>query len=49
VVLKYLRDSVGQIDLALRSPTNNTLFDVDPVNINYLVLRYGIALPQPLE
>lgn len=49
VVLKYLQDSVGTIDLALRSPTNRTLFDVQPVNINYLVLRYGIVLPQPLE
>jgi Flp pilus assembly protein CpaB len=49
VILKYLRDSVGKIDLALRSPANNLLFDVDPVNINYLVLRYGIVLPQPLE
>ncbi len=49
VILKYLRDSVGKIDLALRSPSNNTLFDVDPVNINYLVLRYGITLPQPLQ
>jgi Flp pilus assembly protein CpaB len=49
VVLKYLRDSVGSIDLALRSPTNNTLFEAQPVNINYLVLRYGIVLPQPLE
>jgi Flp pilus assembly protein CpaB len=49
VVLKYLRDSVGKIDLALRSPTNSTLFDVQPVNINYLVLRYGIVLPQPLQ
>jgi pilus assembly protein CpaB len=49
VILKYLRDSVGKIDLALRSPTNNTLFSVEPVNINYLVLRYGITLPQPLE
>jgi Flp pilus assembly protein CpaB len=49
LVLKYLIDSVGKIDLALRSPTNNTLFDVEPVNINYLVLRYGIMLPQPLE
>jgi Flp pilus assembly protein CpaB len=49
VVLKYLRDSVGTIDLALRSPTNNTLFDVQPVNINYLMLRYGIVLPQPLQ
>jgi Flp pilus assembly protein CpaB len=49
VVLKYLRDSVGTIDVALRSPSNNGLFDVQPVNINYLVLRYGIVLPQPLE
>ena len=49
VVLKYLLDSTGKIDVALRSPTNNTLFDVEPVNINYLVLRYGIRLPQPLE
>jgi Flp pilus assembly protein CpaB len=49
VVLKYLRDSVGKIDLALRSPTNSTLFDVQPVNINYLMLRYGIVLPQPPE
>ncbi|MBN1138997.1 MAG: Flp pilus assembly protein CpaB [Anaerolineae bacterium] len=48
-VLKYLLDSTGKIDLALRSPTNNTLFDVEPVNINYLVLRYGIRLPEPLE
>jgi pilus assembly protein CpaB len=49
VVLKYLRDSVGSIDLALRSEENSTLFDTQPVNINYLVLRYGIVLPQPLE
>jgi Flp pilus assembly protein CpaB len=49
VILKYLRDSAGKIDLALRSDENNLLFDVEPVNINYLVLRYGIALPQPLE
>jgi Flp pilus assembly protein CpaB len=49
LVLKYLIDSVGKIDLALRSPTNNALFDVEPVNINYLVLRYGIRLPRPLE
>jgi Flp pilus assembly protein CpaB len=49
VILKYIRDSQGKIDVALRSSTNNTLFDVDPVNINYLVLRYGITLPQPLK
>jgi len=49
LVLKYLIDSTGKIDLALRSPTNSTLFDVEPVNINYLMLKYGIQLPQPLE
>jgi pilus assembly protein CpaB len=49
VVLKYLRDTTGVIDLALRSPDNETLFTVQPVNVNYLMLRYGIVLPQPLE
>ena len=49
VLLKYFRDSTGQIDLALRSPDNGTLFDVEPVNINYLIRRYGITLPEPLE
>ena len=49
VLLKYFRDSTGKIDLALRSPDNGTLFDVDPVNINYLIRRYGISLPEPLE
>jgi Flp pilus assembly protein CpaB len=49
VVLKFLRDTIGSIDLALRSPDNEALFNVQPVNINYLMLRYGIVLPQPLE
>jgi pilus assembly protein CpaB len=48
-MLKYLRDTIGDVDLALRSPENNRLFEVDPVNINYLMLRYGIEVPQPLE
>jgi pilus assembly protein CpaB len=49
VVLKYLRDNAGIIDVALRSPENGTLFDTEPVNINYLILRYGIVLPEPLQ
>jgi len=49
LVLKYLRDSIGKVDVALRSPTNLTLFEAQPVNINYLALRYGILVPQPLE
>ena len=49
VVLKYLLDVVGSVTLAKRSPENEALFNVQPVNINYLMLRYGIVLPQPLE
>ncbi len=49
VVLKYLRDSIGKVDLALRSPDNGALFNVQPVNVNYLMLRYGVVLPQPLD
>jgi Flp pilus assembly protein CpaB len=49
VVLKYLLDVAGMVSLAKRSPENEALFDVQPVNINYLMLRYGVVLPQPLE
>ena len=49
VVLKYLLDSVGRLTLVKRSAENDTLFNVQPVNINYLMLRYGVVLPQPLE
>lgn len=49
VVLKYLRDSVAKVDVALRAPSNSALFDNQPVNINYLALRYGIVVPQPLQ
>jgi hypothetical protein len=37
------------VSLAKRSADNQSLFNVQPVNINYLMLRYGIVLPQPLE
>jgi Flp pilus assembly protein CpaB len=49
VVLKYLLDVIGSVTLAKRSPENEALFNVQPVNINYLMLRYGMVLPQPLE
>ena len=49
LVLKYLINSASAIDLALRSPTNTSFYEVQPVNINYLTLRYGILIPQPLE
>ncbi|HSJ54989.1 MAG TPA: Flp pilus assembly protein CpaB [Anaerolineae bacterium] len=49
ILLKYVRDTAGIIDVALRSPDNGTLFNTEPVNINYLILRYGIVLPEPLQ
>jgi Flp pilus assembly protein CpaB len=49
VVLRYLLDVVGGVTLAKRGPENEALFNVQPVNINYLMLRYGVILPQPLE
>jgi Flp pilus assembly protein CpaB len=49
VLLKYFRNSSANIDLALRTSENASLFDVEAVNINYLVLRYGITLPEPLR
>lgn len=49
VILKYLKDSGGVIDFALRSPTSERLFDVEVVTINYLAERYGITPPEPLD
>jgi pilus assembly protein CpaB len=49
VLLKYLRDTEGILDVALRSPEDGTLYNTEPVNINYLILRYGIILPEPLQ
>ncbi|NIV37063.1 MAG: Flp pilus assembly protein CpaB [Anaerolineae bacterium] len=49
VVLKYLLDAVGTVTVVKRSVENEALFNVQPVNINYLMLRYGVVLPQPLE
>jgi Flp pilus assembly protein CpaB len=49
VVLRYLLVVVGRVTLAKRGAENEALFNVQPVNINYLMLRYGVILPQPLE
>jgi Flp pilus assembly protein CpaB len=49
VLLKYFRNSGANMDLALRASENATLYDVEAVNINYLILRYGINMPEPLR
>ncbi|MDH4208085.1 MAG: Flp pilus assembly protein CpaB [Anaerolineae bacterium] len=48
-ILKYLKDSGGVIDFALRSPASEQLFDVEAVTINYLAERYRIVPPEPLD
>jgi pilus assembly protein CpaB len=49
VIIKYLKDSGGIIDFALRAPTSERLFDTEPVTINYMARRYGIIPPEPLD
>jgi len=49
VIIKYLKDSGGVIDFALRAATSERLFDTEPVTINYLARRYGIIPPEPLD
>jgi Flp pilus assembly protein CpaB len=51
-VLRYIQtvpDGEKTISLALRSPENTTLFDTEAVNINYILLRYGIDLPEEFQ
>lgn len=44
VVVKYLLDTTGLLDIALRSPGDNQLADVTNVDLFYLADRYGIEL-----
>jgi len=42
LMIKYFRDAGAAADLALRSPAAETLFDVRPVDNDYLLQRYQI-------
>ena len=47
LILKYIKDSGGTIDLVVRAFDDNQNVDTDPVNIDYLVDTYHfIGLPQ---
>ncbi|MBC7263111.1 MAG: Flp pilus assembly protein CpaB [Chloroflexi bacterium] len=46
LVLKYLEDAGGIVDLVVRSPTREQPFDTVPVHKDYLSDRYRIRLPQ---
>jgi pilus assembly protein CpaB len=42
LVLKYLIDAGGTLDLVLRAPGMERPFDTDPVDVDYLIDRYDI-------
>lgn len=42
LVLKYFIDAGGTMDIVLRHPANEELFDVEPVNYDYIRDRYGL-------
>ena len=42
LVIKYVLDAGGTPDIVLRAPGMESPFDVDPVDMNYLVERLGI-------
>lgn len=44
LVLKYLRDAGGVVDIVLRAPGVERTFPVEPVDESYLVNRYRIRL-----
>jgi len=45
LVLKHLKDAGGIFDLVLRAPTNEQLFETEPVDIDYLRDRYELPYP----
>ena len=48
LILKYIKDSGGTIDLVVRSLEDNAQAPTDPVNIDYIVDLYKfIGLPKP--
>jgi pilus assembly protein CpaB len=50
LILKYVKDSGGTIDLAIRSALDNEIKDTDPVTLDYLVDLFGlIGLSQPSQ
>jgi pilus assembly protein CpaB len=46
LVLKYLRDMGGTVDIVLRAPEVKERFSVQPVHMDYLFDRYQFRVPQ---
>jgi len=47
LVLKHLKDIGAQFDFVLRSPTSTEIFDLTPINSDYLMDRYELEIPKP--
>lgn len=45
LVLKHLLDIGAIVDLVLRSPTSNQLFELTPVSSQYLIDKYQLEIP----
>jgi hypothetical protein len=44
LVLKHLKDDGAVVDLVLRNPTSDQIFDLDPVLPEYLIDRYELEI-----
>ena len=44
LAVKFMIDAGGTIDLVLRAPGANRLFDTDPVDLDYLINRYNLPI-----
>jgi Flp pilus assembly protein CpaB len=44
LVLKYMIDAGGTLDLVLRAPGVERPFDIDPVDLDYLIDRYDLPI-----
>lgn len=44
LVLKHIKDTGGIVDIVLRSPTSNQIFDLSPVTSDYLRDRYELII-----
>ena len=46
LILKYLKDMGGTVDIVLRAPDSKEQFSPQPVNQDYLLDRYQMRLPE---
>lgn len=44
LILKHIKDTGGIVDIVLRSPTSNQIFDLSPVTSDYLRDRYELVI-----